>query len=202
MKNMKKKLTLTEACLMDASGELGVNAKAKLAEHVQQFPKALLEYEIARGNMALLKSLPKPAMTDADAKKMANAIKAGIQKKLLGQKREEQARRRWKLIHKAVAGVSAAAAGLVIALSITYLVNENSRQQAAVARAEQTLDNYYAPSAPSQIDSAIAQALAALNSIEAASVAASTPFGPSAFEKAINEFDITQEDRQDFGPPS
>ncbi len=125
MKSMKKKLTLTEACLMDASGELGANAKAKLAEHVQQFPKALLEYEIARGNMALLNSLPKSAMTDVGAKKMSNAIKAGIQKKLVEQKREEQARRRWKLIHRAVAGVSAVAAGLVIAMSINYLVSED-----------------------------------------------------------------------------
>ena len=202
MKNMKKKLTLTEACLMEASGELGANAKAKLLEHVQQFPKALLEYEIARGNMALLNSLPKPSMTDADKKKMSNAIKAGIQKKLLEQKHEEQAARRWKLIHKAVASVSAVAAGLVIAMSVNYLINENSRQQAAVARAEQTLDIYYAPGTPSQFDSAIGQAMETLTTLEIASNAASTPFAPSAFENAINEFDITQEDRQDFGPPS
>jgi hypothetical protein len=188
MKNMKKKLTLTEACLMDASGELGANAKAKLHEHVQQFPAALLEYEIARGNMALLKSLPKPTMTDADKKKMANVIKAGIQKRLLEQKREEQAKRRWKLIHKAVAGVSAVAAGLVIAMSVNYLMNENTRQHNAVARVEQVLNTYYSADAAAETEQ-LGTGIA---------LATNEPVGPSPYEGLIDE--ITPEDRADFGP--
>jgi len=39
-----KKLTLTEACLMEASGELGGKAREKLHDHVNRFPRALLEY--------------------------------------------------------------------------------------------------------------------------------------------------------------
>jgi hypothetical protein len=202
MKSMKKKLTLTEACMMDASGELGAAAKARLLEHVQQFPKALLEYEIARGNMALLNALPKPEMSDEEKKKMANAIKAGIQKKILDKKREEQAKRRMKLIYRAVAGISAVAAGLVIAMSINYLVGQDQKQRMAVARAEQVLNTYFAEDTKSSFEGALDQARKDLDELQNNTIAVHQPFAPSAFEGALNEIEITPEDRMDFGPPS
>jgi len=122
------RLNLTETCLLEVSGELGEKARLQLREHVATFPAAKLEYEVIKGQFEMLTSIPKPVLTDEQRRAIASGIKQGIHKKLRANERAEQARNRWKLVYKAMAGVSAIAACAVIAVTI-YTVQQNMEDQ-------------------------------------------------------------------------
>ena len=200
------KLTLTEACLMEASGELGGKARARLLEHVQKYPAALLEYEIARGNLALLKMLPKVEISDDEKLALASNIKVGVQRKIWARRHEEQAQQRWKRVYKALAWSSAAAAAVVIAASITFVQVQENQQRVAIARAqlnrtEQVLDSYMAADQPSGIDSDINSVSKGLEALDKDTVAVA-PENPSPFEPVIFDINITPQDLQEFTPPT
>ncbi len=126
------RLNLTESCLLDASGELGAKARAQLHEKVATIPAAKLEYEVIKGQFALLRSLPRPQLTDEEKRHIASNIKQGIHRKLRERQHELQARNRWKLIYQAMAGVSALAACLVVAASVYFVQSgEEARRQQA-----------------------------------------------------------------------
>ena len=127
------RLNLTETCLLEVSGELGETAKAQLREHIATIPAAKLEYELIKGQFELLQSIPKPTLTDIQKREIASHIKQGNHRKLRQVEQQEQARNRWKLIYRAMAGVSAIAACGVIVVTI-LTVNQNVSEQRTAAR--------------------------------------------------------------------
>ncbi len=136
------RLNLTETCLLEVSGELGSNARVQLREHVQRFPAAKLEYEIIKGQYDILTSIPKPAMSDVQKREISSRIKQGIHRKLRLKTQQEHSRNRWKLVYKAMAGISAIAACGVIAVTIFYLERSVAaqRQEARVAKIHEIID--------------------------------------------------------------
>ena len=137
------RLSLTETCLLDVSGELGKKAKAQLHEHMERIPKAYLEHELIRGQLDLLRSIPKPQMTDEQRRRMASTIKQGVHRKLRQIERTQIAAKRWRIVYHAMAGVSALAACLVITTGIFLVQNHVVQERrVAVARAEQNVREY------------------------------------------------------------
>jgi hypothetical protein len=200
---MNMKLTLTEACLMEASGELGGKAQAHLREHIAKYPAALRECEIARANLALLQPLPKVELSEEQRRIIGNDIKAGVQRKLWVRRHEEQAQKRWKHIYRALAVASAVAAAVVVTGSFYYLDVQNSKQRSAVARAEllrkeQVLDSYLASEEPTAIDRDINEFTQGVEKLSAETVAVITE--NNSFDPAFLETNITPEDEQEFGP--
>jgi len=140
------RLSLTETCLLDVSGELGKKTRAQLHEHMDRIPKAYLEHELIRGQFDLLRSIPKPHMTDDQRRHMASAIKQGIHRKLRKIEREQVAAKRWRIVYHAMAGVSALAASLVITVGIFLVQNHVVQERRlAIARAEQNVRDYLQP---------------------------------------------------------
>jgi hypothetical protein len=198
------KLTLTEACLLEASGELGGKAHAHLQEHIAKYPAALLEYEIARGNLSLLKTLPKVELSEDQKRIIGNNIKAGVQKKLWAKRHEEQANQRWKHIYRALAVASAVAAAVVVTGSFYYLDQENAKQRSAMAKAqlqrtEQVLDSFLAPEQLTAIDQDISDISEGVQKLSEDTVAA-VPENGSPIDPQLIDFKITPEDEQEFGP--
>src|SRR5579872_3439220 len=107
------RLSLSQTCLMDVSGELGKKAREQLHEHVAKFPAAMLEYEVMRGQFNLLRSVPRLPLDEAARKHMADAIKQGVHRKVRQAELQERSRMRWRLAYKALAGVTGIAAALV-----------------------------------------------------------------------------------------
>ena len=136
------RLTLSEACLMEASGELGAKAHAKLQAHIEKFPAALLEFEIARGNLELLRTLPKVQLTQDEKRQIGSNIKVGIQQKLWRAQQADKVARRWKFAYRALAGVSGVAACLVIGAGVLWVKDQNDLR--TVRTAEQLVNGYLA----------------------------------------------------------
>jgi hypothetical protein len=116
------RLNLTETCLLEVSGELGAKAHEQLREHIEKFPAAQLEYELIKGQFELLRSAPKVTLTPDQQRQIASQIKQGLHRKLRQKEREEQAALRWKFTYQALAVMTAAAACIVIGMTI-FTVN-------------------------------------------------------------------------------
>lgn len=116
------RLNLTETCLLEVSGELGAKAHQQLRTHIEKFPAAQLEYELIKGQFELLRSAPKLTLTQDQQRQIASQIKQGLHRKLRQNEREEQAALRWKFTYQALAVMTAAAACIVIGMTI-FTVN-------------------------------------------------------------------------------
>lgn len=140
------KFNLPQTCLLDVSGELGEKAQAQLHQHVEQFPAALLEYQVVKGQFDLLRSIPKVELAEERKLFLAAQIKQGIHRKLTERESRRNANRRWKMIYHALAGASGLAACLVVYFSISYFKTqiEQERHTALVKAelAEQAMRNY------------------------------------------------------------
>jgi hypothetical protein len=151
------RLNLTNASLLDISGELGSAAQEQLHEHLDAKPDAQAEYNVLAAQYAVLRSLPKPEVSDALKAGMTARIKAAIHAHLDFQARGKRALQRARLIHYALAGLSAAAAVAVVTAGLVLL---NSHHQGAsnttVAHVNRVIDRL-APydSAPATYDEAI-----------------------------------------------
>ena len=134
------RLTLSETCMLEASGELGESTRQRLMAHLEKHPEARQHLEQIKGQLELLRSMPKLELSDEMRKQLASSIKQGVQKKLRMMEREELARRRWKLIYRSLAGVSAAAAAVIVVAGL-FVINQSIAQRreqeriAAVSRA-------------------------------------------------------------------
>lgn len=153
------RLNLAQTCLLDVSGELGAKAKAQLAEHVEKYPAALLEYELIRGQFDLLRSLPKPELSDEQKREMASAIKQGVHRKLREREEATLREKRARLIYRCMAGVSSLAACVVVGVAV-WMVQEHQHAQelaahervAEATRASEALRMYFDSDTPNYTD--------------------------------------------------
>src|ERR1035437_2910219 len=104
------RMNLSDALLLEASGELHETTRRKLHAHLAKHPESRKQLEEIQAQLALLKSMPRLELTEETRRQMAASIKQGVQKKLRQIEREEHARKRRMLIYRSMAGISAAAA--------------------------------------------------------------------------------------------
>ena len=115
------RLNLNDASLLDISGELGPIARNRLHAHLNATPAAKADYNTLAGRYSLLRSLPQPDLSEAEKARIAANLKAAIHAHLDRQTHGKQALRRAKLIHYALASLSAAAAAAVVTAGVILL---------------------------------------------------------------------------------
>jgi hypothetical protein len=136
-------LTLQQQCVLDVSGELPPKRAQQLHDAVAAYPAALLEYELVRGQFALLKTLPKVTLPAEREAAIKAAITAGIMRAQGAEFRAARQAVRWRIGYRALAGLSAVAAAVVITGSL-WVINQNvlRQRQLAIANATESLSDY------------------------------------------------------------
>jgi anti-sigma factor RsiW len=129
------RMNLSEVMLLEASGELSSGTRAKLQAHMAKHPETRAQFEQIKHELQLLRSMPRLELTEETRRQMASSIKQGVQKRLRQIEWEEKAGKRWKLIYRALAGVSAAAAAIVIVAGILAINKSalDAREQERIA---------------------------------------------------------------------
>jgi hypothetical protein len=107
-----------EACLLDASGELGPDARRALAAYLHENPDLRFEYLDIHEQYHLLSSAPPVELSPGEEARIAAQMKACLHAASLERKREKQAATRQKLIASALAGLTSAAAALLFVATL------------------------------------------------------------------------------------
>jgi hypothetical protein len=188
------RLSLSETCLLDVSGELGRKAKVQLQEHVAKYPAALLEYELTRSQFELLRSMPKVELDEVSRQRIGEAIKRGIHEKLRQRERDARARKLRKIMYHAMAGVSGIAAVLVIAFSIKMTRAEAERREVALAASH--INEYLSTDSTNQTDADLNDVAMQVSALENTQVSLATPESGSlqAVSDLINNVDNSTND--------
>jgi hypothetical protein len=131
-----------EACLLDASGELGDAARRALYAYLRENPAACLEYEEIRKEFEVLGGVPAAAVTARQRREVPARLKQKLHQTFDRRARAKRAAARAELIRHALTGVAAAAAAAVVVLSITLpqLSAARARDRQQVARINATVD--------------------------------------------------------------
>jgi hypothetical protein len=141
------RLTLKQASLLDASGELGEPARQKLAQRILEDAKVRRLHEAAQDDLAVLQILPMPEPSAAERKAIPGMIKKAIRLALLakeaatseaivpGRVPHRAGRSRW------VVGAMALAACAVIVTALSMMNHsQDIRQQAQIAKINAAID--------------------------------------------------------------
>ena len=164
------KLNLIECCLLEASGELGDGASARLQRYLSMHPKARHEFEMIKSQLEAVRSLPMVELSAAQRVAVSGKIKGAVRAKLLARERAERSRRRWKLATYVMGGVSAAAAAVIlvagiVAIDQSFAAKKAMEKEARIDRATETLGAYTdRPNADDQVITNLQQSVAQLNS--------------------------------------
>jgi len=131
-----KRLSLSQACMLHASGELGPESSRRLMKHVDASPAAMTEYDQAVANIATLNSLP--ALEDEFLPLRLEQIRSTILNGVITKQRQERRRELKKklrpIFYRGMSLVSGVAAALVVMAGV-HLV-----QMRAAARAQRLHD--------------------------------------------------------------
>jgi hypothetical protein len=129
------RLNLIDTSLLEASGELDPAARQRLMDYFERHPGAQAQFQTLKAEMELLRSLPRPRLTEEQKALYSGNIKQGIHRKLRAQEREEQSARRRRLIYTALAGISGIAAAIVIVVGV-LMMHDAAMVKSQVARAD------------------------------------------------------------------
>lgn len=200
------RLNLQQASLMAASGELGPKARRALKERVERDCDALIELERSKARMALLRQLPQPELTALEKERISSSIKQAVRAKLdrhfAAQAQQTAAvavissipsqpvrqSRHWRFIYSSLAGLSAAAAILLIVGTI-WSVNQQIEQRRveSIRQAEQKLRDYLATDSENMTDFAIKRFKTQLQAAET-SISTSNDV-PSSAQRLLDHLD-------------
>ena len=162
------RLNFREACLLDASGELGPAARREFLEYIRQNPAACLEYEEIRREFELLRGLPltgQGEVSPRQRRKIPAQLKAVIERHM----REKRAIRRTKLIRYAWMSVASAAAAIaiVIGAGLPQLLHARARERDQVARIQADIDRMAVRGdQPTTYDQAVTDVEASIRQLE------------------------------------
>jgi hypothetical protein len=134
-----------EACLLDASGELGPDARRELAAYLRQNPDAREEYLDICAQFDLLQALPPVELAPADNSAIPARLKANLHAAALARKRKKQAVTRRQLIASALAGLTSAAAAVLVIASLGGMGGDHTwqaRDREQVARIDAALTRF------------------------------------------------------------
>ncbi len=131
-----KRLSLSQACLLHAAGEMGASSSKRLMKHIETYPAAMVEYEQAVANLALLKSLPPidEELKPLDQERIRSHIARGVVEKQRREKRAEFRQKLRPLFYRTMSIASGVAAALVVMAGIHVV------QMRAAAREQRLRD--------------------------------------------------------------
>ncbi len=112
------RMNFREACLLDASGELGKTARRELLEYIRDNPAANGEYHEIRQTLESLEHVPPTEFSAKQRIEIPAQIKNTIRRALRQQQHEKQAATRQKLIRRALLGVGSLAALLFLTMGV------------------------------------------------------------------------------------
>ncbi|MCL2641453.1 MAG: hypothetical protein FWD53_11445 [Phycisphaerales bacterium] len=122
-------MKLSEACLLDASGELSPATQKRLYAHIAKHPAARRQFEQIQRDMAMLRSIPTMQLAEPARQKVAANIKTGIRTQWRELERDELSNRRWKLFYSSLAGMSAVAAALLLVAGVWFLMESAAQKR-------------------------------------------------------------------------
>ena len=111
-------LSLTEACLLDVSGELAPPARQALYDYISQNPDAGIEYEAIRAQFELLGALPIHEPSAVRRREIPAQVKLAIHALLQRQAREKRVARFKSLRRYALGAMTAIAACVILVASL------------------------------------------------------------------------------------
>ncbi len=131
-----KRLSLSQACLLHAAGELGAESSRRLVEHIETYPAAMLEYDQTVANLASLKALPalEEEFRPLQLEQMRRQIHNGVIAKQRQERRKEIKRKLRPIFYRGMSLVSGVAAALVVMAGVHMV------QMRAAARAQRLRD--------------------------------------------------------------
>lgn len=131
-----KRLSLSQACLLHAAGELGVESSQRLMEHIETYPAAMLEYDQTVTNLASLEVLPtlEEEFLPLQLKQVQRQITNGVITKQRQERRREIKRKLRPIFYRGMSLVSGVAAALVVMAGVHMV------QMRAAARAQRLQD--------------------------------------------------------------
>jgi hypothetical protein len=205
------RLNLIDASLLDVSGELGPTARKRLHAHLAKKPAARAKYNAIKTQFARLSAVPRPDLSQAHQHRIAANIKSAIHQRLASDAREKQALRRAKLVHYALAGLSAAAAAVVIVAGISMMntAAETRRAAESVAHLNRVIDRLAATdSREASYDQALADVESSIRQLQAENnsmaglqtnemtplldALASLPAAPAGADPAVDQLELPQ----------
>ncbi|MGC8559200.1 MAG: hypothetical protein ACP5O1_00810 [Phycisphaerae bacterium] len=131
-----KRLSLSQACLLHAAGEMGESSSKRLMEHIETYPAAMVEYEQAVAKIATLKSIPSidDELKPLEQERIRSQIVRGVMEKQRRQKRAELKQKLRPLFYRTMSIASGVAAALVVMAGIHVV------QMRSAARAQRLRD--------------------------------------------------------------
>jgi hypothetical protein len=127
-----KRLSLSQACLLHAAGELGRRSSKRLIEHIETYPAATVEYEQTSANMSLLESLPgiDEEIRPLEQERIRSKILRGVTQEHRRRRRAEFRRRLRPVFYRGMSIVSGVAAALVVMAAVHMVqMRAAARQQ-------------------------------------------------------------------------
>src|ERR1700743_3039144 len=109
------RLNLVAASLLHLSGELGPKARGELLDHLEKNHTAQTKFDAIAADYGMLSSLPMPTLSEGDKARVMGRLKRAIHGQLDRRQAELAVARRRRLVHYGLAGLSAAAAAVVLA---------------------------------------------------------------------------------------
>ena len=154
-----KSSKLSQACLLDVSGELGTEASGLLREHVETYPDGMLEYDQALLKFKQLNSLPllQSQMDQVSLERMKQQVKQAVHDAVGQQQKAARWRsmRRW--FYRSMSIASGMAAAMVIITGV-YIVRQHIQaHQARVMDAENTFHEMAESQLPYRANTSIRQ---------------------------------------------
>ena len=131
-----KRLSLSQACLLHAAGELSESSSKRLMEHVETYPAAMVEYEQTAAKLALMGSLPTidDELKPLEKERIRSQIARGVVEKQRREKRVEFRQKLRPLFYRTMSISSGVAAALVVMAGIHVV------QMRAAAREQRLRD--------------------------------------------------------------
>ncbi len=135
-----KQPKLSQSCLLDVSGELGPEASGILREHVETYPSAMFEYDLALSQYKQLRSLPgiESQMDQLSMQRMKQEVKDRVHGAVDQQRIAARRRMFRRVFYRSMSIASGVAAALVVMVGV-YIVRQHIQaQQVRIRDAEST----------------------------------------------------------------
>ena len=156
---------LSQACLLDVSGELGAEASGLLREHVETYPAGMLEYDQALSKFKLFNDLPRleSQIDQVSLERMKQQVKQAVHDAVDQQIKivRRRAMRRW--FYRTMSVASGVAAAAVVVAGV-YIVRQHIQaHQARVMDAENTFQEMAESHLPYRANTSIRQIRASID---------------------------------------
>ncbi|MCL5945928.1 MAG: hypothetical protein M1472_03615 [Planctomycetes bacterium] len=187
-----KQLKLSQACLLDVSGELGSEARALLREHVETYPDAMLEYDQALAHFKTLQTLPSMAsqIDQVTLERMRQQVRQAVRDAVDQQRRTARWRVARRLFYRAMSVAAGMAAVLVVMAGVYIVRTHLQAQQERLMDAESTFQEMAESPLPYRSNTSIRRIRSRIDSLDAHNVFdAQSGVGSAGMMRLFNALD-------------